>query len=129
MGRAAEAKAKDEETNVMPAPVAPDKMAFDYRIEGDADFRPIRVFNDGERVYIAMPDDIRHGEYPTLQLIDEKGDGMVVDYRRTVDEKAGTIYFVVDKLFGKAQLIRDSEKVQIIWKRKEKSRFAFWGRG
>lgn len=113
----------------MPAPVAPDKMAFDYRIDGDADFRPIRVFNDGERVYIAMPDDIRHGEYPTLQLIDEKGDGMVVNYRRTVDDKAGTIYFVVDKLFTKAQLIRDSEKVQIIWKRKEKSRFAFWGRG
>lgn len=129
MGSAAAAKAKDEESNVMPAPVAPDKMAFDYRIDGDADFRPIRVFNDGERVYIAMPDDIRHGEYPTLQLIDEKGDGMVVNYRRTVDDKAGTIYFVVDKLFTKAQLIRDSEKVQIIWKRKEKSRFAFWGRG
>ncbi|AMR78041.1 P-type conjugative transfer protein TrbG [Cupriavidus nantongensis] len=129
MGRAAETKAKDEASNVMPAAVAPDKMAFDYRIDGDADFRPIRVFNDGERVYIAMPDDIRHSEYPTLRLIDDEGKAMVVDYRRTVDEKTGTIHYVVDKLFSKAELIRDSEKVQIIWKRKEKSRFAFWGRG
>ncbi|AVA38363.1 P-type conjugative transfer protein TrbG [Cupriavidus metallidurans] len=129
MGRAVEAKAKDEASNVMPAAVAPDKMAFDYRIDGDADFRPIRVFNDGERVYIAMPDEIRHSEYPTLRLIDEEGKAMVVDYRRTVDEKTGTIHYVVDKLFSKAELIRDSEKVQIIWKRKEKSRFVFWGRG
>ncbi len=129
MGRAVEAKAKDEASNVMPAAVAPDKMAFDYRIDGDADFRPIRVFNDGERVYIAMPDEIRHSEYPTLRLIDDEGKAMVVDYRRTVDEKTGTIHYVVDKLFSKAELIRDSAKVQIIWKRKEKSRFAFWGRG
>lgn len=126
MGRAAEVKAKDEASNVMPAAVSPDKMAFDYRIEGDAEFRPVRVFNDGERVYITMPEDIRHSEYPTLSLIDEKGKAMVVDYRRTVDEKNGTIHYVVDKLFNKAELIRDSERVQIIWKRKEKS---FWGRG
>lgn len=129
MGRAAQTKAKDEAPNVMPAAVAPDKMAFDYRIDGDADFRPIRVFNDGERVYIAMPEDILHSEYPTLRLIDDEGKAMVVDYRRSVDEKTGTIHYVVDKLFNKAELIRDSQKVQIIWKRKEKSRFAFWGRG
>lgn len=128
MGRAAEAKAKDEATNIMPASVSPDKIAFDYRIEGDADFRPIRVFNDGERVYIAMPDDIRHSEYPTLSLIDEKGNAMVIDYRRTLNEKTGTIHYVVDKLFSKAELIRDSEKVRITWKRKEKPTFAFWGR-
>lgn len=127
-GHVAEAKAKEEASNVMPAAVAPDKMAFDYRIEGDADFKPLRVFNDGERVYIAMPEDVRHGEYPTLSLLDDKGNHMVVDYRRTVDEKTGTIHFVVDKLFNKAELHRDKEKVEIVWKRKEKSRFAFWER-
>ena len=128
-GRAAEAKAKDESSNVMQAPVAPDKMAFDYRIEGDADFKPLRVFNDGERTYIAMPQDVRHSEYPTLSLLDDKGNLMVVEYRRTVDEKTGTIHYVVDKLFSRAELHRDKEKVEIVWKRKEKSRFAFWERG
>lgn len=128
MGKAAEAKVKDDQDNVMPAPVAPDQMAFDYRIDGDADFRPVRVFNDGERTYIAMPEEVRHGEYPTLSLIDAKGDYMVVESRRTVDEKSGNIYFIVDKLFSKAALHRDNEKVTITWKRKEKSLFNFWGR-
>lgn len=127
VGRVAEAKAKDEESNAMPEPVAPDKMAFDYRIEGDADFRPIRVFNNGEQTYIAMPEEVRRGEYPTLSLLDEDGKMMVVDYRRTVDGKTGTVHYVVGKLFNKAELHRGNEKVKIIWERKEKSRFSFWG--
>jgi P-type conjugative transfer protein TrbG len=127
MGRVAEAKVKEDESNVMPAPVSPDKMAFDYSVDGDADFRPLRVFNDGERTYIAMPEDIRHGEYPTLSLIDDKGNYMVVDYRRSVDEKSNTIYYVVDKLFSKAELHRDSDKVTIAWKRKQKTLFGSWG--
>ena len=129
MGQAMQAKAKEEESNAMPASVAPDKLAFDYRIDGDADFRPIRVFNDGEQTYIAMSEEVRRGEYPTLSLIDENGKIMVVDYRRTVDEKTGTIHYVVGKLFSKAELHRGSEKVKIIWTRKEKSHFPFWGRG
>jgi len=104
-----------------------DKMAFDYDVDGDADFRPLRVFNDGERTYIAMPEEIRHSEYPTLSLIDDKGNYMVVDYRRTVDEKTNTIYYVVDKLFSKAELHRDDDKVRIEWKRKKKTLFSSWG--
>jgi len=127
MGHVAEAKAKDVEDNVMPTSVSPDKMAFDYDVDGDADFRPLRVFNDGERTYIAMPEEIRHSEYPTLSLIDDKGNYMVVDYRRTVDEKTNTIYYVVDKLFSKAELHRDDDKVRIEWKRKKKTLFSSWG--
>ncbi len=124
-GKAAQAAVKEQAANVMPAAVSPDKMAFDYKIDGDADFRPVRVFNDGERTYIAMPDDIRHSEYPTLSLIDAKGDLMVVEYRRTVDESTGAIYYVVDKLFNQAELHRDDEKVRITWKRKAKKFFSF----
>jgi type IV secretion system protein VirB9 len=128
-GKAAQAAVKEHEANVMPTAVSPDKMAFDYKIEGDADFRPLRVFSDGERTYIAMPDDIRHSEYPTLSLIDPKGNLMVVNYRRTVDESSGTIYFVVDKLFNQAELHRDDEKVRITWQRKAKKFFSFVGGG
>lgn len=126
MGRAADAKAKDEAPNILPSSVAPDRLAFDYRIDGSADFKPVRVFNDGERVYITMPDDIKHSEYPILSLIDEKGEMMVVNYRRSVDGASGTISYIVDKLFNKAELRRGDEKVQIIWKRKERS---FWSFG
>lgn len=128
MGRAAAAKAKDESSNVMRAPVSPENMAFDYRIDGDADFRPIRVFNDGEKTYITMPEEVRRAEYPTLSLIDDDGKLMVVDYRRKLNDKTGEVSFEVDKLFSKAELHRGNEKVRITWKRKEKSLFS-WGRG
>lgn len=128
MGRAADAKAKDESANVMRTPVSPEKMAFDYQIDGDTDFRPVRVFNDGERTYITMPEEVRRGEYPTLSLIDENGKLMVVDYRRKLNEKTGEVSFEVDKLFSKAELHRGNEKVRITWKRKQKSLFS-WGNG
>lgn len=127
-GRIASAKAKEESINAMPASVSPEQMSFDYRIEGDADFKPVRVFNDGERTYITMPEDVRRGEYPTLSLIDEDGKLMVVDYRRKINQKTGEISFQVDKLFHKAELHRGKEKIKIIWIRKEKTLFN-WGRG
>lgn len=128
MGRAANDKIKDESGNVMRAPVTPEKMAFDYQIDGNYDFRPVRVFNDGERTYITMPEEVRRGEYPTLSLIDENGNLMVVDYRRKLNEKTGEVTFEVDKLFSKAELHRGKEKIRIIWKRKQKSLFS-WGQG
>jgi type IV secretion system protein VirB9 len=128
MGRAAEAKAKSEEMNVLPVAVSPEKLAFDYRIEGDADFRPVRVLNDGQKTYITMPEDVRRGEYPILTLIDENGKAMVVDYRRKLNDKTGEVSYEVDKLFSKAELRRGDEKVRIVWQRKEKSLFS-WGRG
>lgn len=127
-GKAAETAAKDQASNVMPRYTSPTKMAFDYRIEGNADFRPIRVFNDGERVYMAMPAGIRHTEYPTLALVDEKGELMVVNYRRSLDTETSEIHYVIDKLFNKAELHRGNEKVVISWKRSEKSAWdRIWG--
>ncbi|WP_304350894.1 TrbG/VirB9 family P-type conjugative transfer protein [Comamonas testosteroni] len=126
-GKAVIAQAKEQSLNVMPAAVPPEQMAFDYRIDGDADFKPVRVFNDGERTYITMPEDVRRGEYPTLSLLDEDGKTMVVDYRRKINQKTGEISFQVDKLFHKAELHRGKEKVRIIWIRKEKTLFN-WGR-
>jgi type IV secretion system protein VirB9 len=126
-GKAVSAQAKEQSLNVMPAAVPPEQMAFDYRIDGDADFKPVRVFNDGERTYITMPEDVRRGEYPTLSLLDEDGKTMVVDYRRKINQKTGEISFQVDKLFHKAELHRGKEKVRIIWIRKEKTLFN-WGR-
>lgn len=127
-GRVATAKAKEEAINAMPVPVSPEQMSFDYRVEGNADFKPARVFNDGERTYITMPEDVQRGEYPTLSLIDEDGKLMVVDYRRRINQKTGEVTFQVDKLFHVAELHRGKEKIKIIWIRKEKNLFN-WGRG
>lgn len=115
---------KEQNLNVMAAPVSPGQLAFDYRVDGDADFKPLRVFNNGEQVFIAMPDSLRNGENPAFILIDESGKEMVVNYRRDVDPNTGSIHYVVDKLFAKGELRRGKETVKISWQRKEKS---FWG--
>ena len=124
MGEESAAIAKEDGLRIMSTSVSPDKLAFDYRVDGDTEFKPLRVFNDGERVYMEMPDNLRLGENPVLMLIDEKGDAMAVNYRRQEDVETKKIHYVVDKLFSKAELRIGSEKVKISWKRKEKS---FWG--
>lgn len=124
MASSESAQQKEESLNVMSAAVAPGQLAFDYRIDGDAEFKPLRIFNNGEQVFIAMPDALRNGENPAFILIDEDGKEMVVNYRRDVDSVTGSIHYVVDKLFAKGELRRGKEKVKISWQRKEKS---FWG--
>ena len=126
MGSDAAAASKEDGLNVMPVAVSPSQLAFDYRIEGDADFKPLRVFNNGEQVFMAMPDSLKNGENPAFLLIDDSGKAMVVNYRRDVDKTTGAVHYVVDKLFAKGELRRGSESIKIDWKRKEKS---FWNRG
>ena len=125
-GISAAAEAKERSLSVMPAPVPPQKLAFDYRVEGNADFKPLRVFNDGERVYMEMPDSMRTGVNPILMLLDANGKGIVASYRREEDPETNKIHFVVDSVFDKAKLMSDSEEIKIIWKRKEKGFFS-WG--
>jgi type IV secretion system protein TrbG len=126
MGVEAAAAAKEDGLNVLPIAVAPGQLSFDYKVEGDADFKPLRVFNNGEQVFMAMPDSMKNGENPAFLLIDESGKAMVVNYRRDVDKTTGSIHYVVDKLFSKGELRRGSETIKIDWKRKEKG---FWNRG
>ena len=117
------AEQKEQRLNVMAAAVSPGQLAFDYRVDGSAEFKPLRVFNNGEQVFIAMPDVLRNGENPAFILIDAEGKEMVVNYRRDVDSATGAIHYVVDKLFAKGELRRGKETVKISWQRKEKS---FW---
>jgi len=117
------AEQKEQNLNVMATAVAPGQLAFDYRIDGDAEFKPMRVFNNGEQVFMAMPDVLRNGENPAFVLINEEGKEMVVNYRRDVDPNTGAIHYVVDKLFAKGELRRGKETVKISWQRKEKR---FW---
>lgn len=121
-GVEAAAAEKEEALNILPAAVSPDKLAYDYRIDGsDVDFKPIRVVSNGEQVFITMPDEFKNSSYPTMSLVDSNGKMMPVNYRKKTDEKTGSVTLVVDTLFTKAELHRDSEKVIITWKRREKS--------
>lgn len=122
-GSEAVAKTKEEKKSVMATPVAIDKLDFEYSVTGDAYFKPIRAFNDGERVYLEMPESLKTGENPVLLLLNEKDEAAVVNYRREEDPDTRKIHYVVDKLFDKCELRSGSEKVRVA----RKKRRSFWG--
>lgn len=119
------AEEKEAGSNVLNSYVSPEKLDFGYRMEGSADFAPVRVFNDGERTYIEMPDNMKVSEHPLLYLRDEQNQVMVTNYRESRDPNSGKIHYVVDKLFAIGEFRIDDSAVQIIWKKKEKG---FWNR-
>ena len=76
-----------------------EQIKFRYSISGDGpSWKPLRAFDDGQRVYIQFPGGIAQGELPPLFVIGPQGDGQLVNYRFR------SPYYVVDRLFGAAEL-------------------------
>ena len=91
--------ARDAEVQPVASGVDISKLNFRYRIEGDsAPWRPLRAFDDGNKVYIEFPSGIGQGEMPPLFVIGSAGDSELVNYR------ARQNYYVVDRLFAAAEL-------------------------
>jgi len=96
---AEQAHEKDKRAGVVPlAENALDNLYFDYKLSGDAAYRPQQVFDDGQHTYLIYPNDGRFRELPTL-LIQVNGKSELVNFR--VD---GSRY-IVDRLFDKAILV------------------------
>ncbi|WP_099185294.1 P-type conjugative transfer protein TrbG [Sphingobium fuliginis] len=92
-------------------------LNFRYGIEGDKpEWRPLRAFDDGVRVYIEFPESVAQGELPPLFVIGAKGEAELVNYR-----VAGR-YMIVDRLFGAAELRlggrKGQDKVRIVVQRR-----------
>lgn len=76
-----------------------EKIRFRYAVSGsNPSWKPLRAFDDGEKVYIQFPAGIAQGELPPLFVIGAKGDGQLVNYRFRPP------YYIVDRLFGAAEL-------------------------
>jgi type IV secretion system protein VirB9 len=96
---AAQERAKDKKAGVVPmADNAIDNLCFDYKLSGEAAFRPDRVLDDGQHTYLIYPNDGRFRELPTLLIVVD-GKTELVNFR--VD---GSRY-IVDRLFDKAVLV------------------------
>lgn len=86
-----------------------ESLNFAYAISGDRPaWRPIRAFDDGRQTYIEFSPAIAVGEAPPLFVIGEDGEAQLVNYR-----VAGR-YYVVDRLFGAAELRLGGKKQQIV---------------
>lgn len=86
-----------------------ERIRFRYAISGsNPPWQPLRAFDDGEKVYIQFPAGIAQGELPPLFVIGAQGDGQLVNYRFR------SPYYIVDRLFGAAELRLGSDKGDVV---------------
>ena len=95
-------------------------LNFRYAIEGDRpDWRPLRAFDDGIRVFVEFPESVAQGELPPLFVISPKGEAELVNYR------VSGRYMIVDRLFATAELRlggrKGQDKVRIVANRRGRS--------
>jgi len=91
------------------AGLALENIRFRYAISGsNPAWKPVRAFDDGEKVYIQFPAGIAQGELPPLFVIGAQGDGQLVNYRFR------SPYYVVDRLFGAAELRLGADKGDVV---------------
>jgi type IV secretion system protein VirB9 len=82
-------------------------LNFDYAItsNGDIAWKPVRVYNDGQKTIIQMPAAMAQTEAPTLLVIRKEGDIFTDDESVMVNYRVQGDRFVVDTIFDKAILI------------------------
>ncbi|WP_223724219.1 P-type conjugative transfer protein TrbG [Pseudomonas aeruginosa] len=86
-----------------------EKIRFRYAVSGsNPPWKPLRAFDDGEKVYIQFPPGIAQGELPPLFVIGAQGDGQLVNYRFRAP------YYIVDRLFGAAELRLGGDKGDVV---------------
>jgi type IV secretion system protein VirB9 len=86
------------QTATEPRPFSPESLNLSYQISGEKPaWRPLAVFDDGRQVYIEMPKAIDRMEAPPLFVLGPEG-------RELVNYRVQGRYYVVDRLFEKAEL-------------------------
>lgn len=86
-----------------------ENIRFRYAISGsNPPWKPLRVFDDTEKVYIQFPAGIAQGELPPLFVIGAQGDGQLVNYRFRAP------YYIVDRLFGAAELRLGGDRGDVV---------------
>ncbi|MBU6298886.1 MAG: P-type conjugative transfer protein TrbG [Alphaproteobacteria bacterium] len=105
---AAKSGAASDTSAVIDSGIDLEHLNFDYKISGDSPpWRPLRAFDDGRKVYVEFPATIAQGDAPPLFVQGQSGSELV-NYRMRGN------YYVVDRLFGAAELRLGQGKQQIV---------------
>ena len=103
------------QATVLPTGESLDNLDFSYEVKvhgHNLDWRPVRVYTNGNKTFIEFPPAVSHGDLPALVALDGKTDALV-NYRFSSDR------FVVDKLLRHAALIRgvgsQQQRVELIY--------------
>jgi type IV secretion system protein TrbG len=100
---------------------------FNYSIEGEAEWKPERVYNDGVKTIIEMPKTVSNKTIPVFLVLKEEGGVFSEDKNALVnysfvpaDTKTGQApKYIIDNLFSKGVLITgvgDSQEKIVITK-------------
>ncbi|MDR1744519.1 MAG: TrbG/VirB9 family P-type conjugative transfer protein, partial [Planctomycetota bacterium] len=80
-------------------------LDFGYTVSGRASWKPVRVYNDGTKTILEMPDTFRQEDAPTLLVVRREGrifrksDQVLVNYRVQNGR------YIVDAVFDQAVLV------------------------
>ncbi|WP_339864920.1 P-type conjugative transfer protein TrbG [Paremcibacter congregatus] len=86
-----------------------DNIRFRYVISGDnPSWKPVRAFDDGEKVYIEFPRRLEQGEAPPLFVVGADGGSELVNYRMRGN------HYIVDRLFAAAELRLGKKPQQVV---------------
>ena len=84
-------------------------LNFRYEISGHRpDWRPIRVFDDGRKIYVEFPHNFKTAETPPLFVIGENNTPELVNYR------VRGRFYIVDRLFDRAELRLGTKAQRIV---------------
>lgn len=99
----------EESSRVVEHKVDLENVKFRYAISGDnPPWKPVRAFDDTNKVYIEFPTRIDQGEAPPLFVVGPEGNSELVNYRVKGN------YYVVDRLFAAAELRLGQKKQQVV---------------
>ena len=96
------AKMKLEKKKEESTPINIENLNYNYEWKKSKSMiNPTQVFDDGQKTFIVMPQEINTSELPVLLLKDEQtGEGAIVRYRYNPKNRT----FIVDRLFKQAIL-------------------------
>ncbi|MHB8977493.1 MAG: P-type conjugative transfer protein TrbG [Trichloromonadaceae bacterium] len=80
-------------------------LNFDYEVSGSAAWKPLRVYNDGAKTIIQMPETMAQTEAPTLLVVRKEGGLFTSDETVMVNYRLQGDRYIVDTVFDKAILI------------------------
>jgi len=87
-------------------------LSFDYNLDGEAPWKPVRVYNDGSKTIIQMPRAMGQTEAPTLLVVRKDGGWFSDDETVMVNYRVQGDRYIVDTVFDKAILIAGVGKSQ-----------------
>ena len=91
--------------NTMPTGEYLGDLHFNYDISGSARWKPVRVYNDGRKTIIEMPEAMNQTEAPTLLVVRSPG-GLFSDEETViVNYRVQNNRYIVDTVFDQAVLI------------------------